>query len=279
MSVLKLKTQGQVLIVERPIPLITSGNINNDEVEVTFDDSWDCENGRFYASFYINSLDDAYIMELAPKEDKTYSCLIPNEMVEKEGTFNVGVWYETGSKRKTSDNKKIPVYQGSVTVGGDSDDKANVLLSSYAKKDEIPTKTSQLENDSGFITADDIPEASQYNFGHGLIENNGSVEVDTDIIAESSDVPRSADVIGNTLNFRGNTESPLGSNIVLFSVDLPEVESGGKIELDSTLTQEGMSADAKAVGERLTNIETMLSGLETVIDESGVIDYDTSFQN
>ena len=35
----------------------------------------------------------------------------------------------------------------------------NVDLTGYAKTEDIPTKTSELENDSGFITADDLPES------------------------------------------------------------------------------------------------------------------------
>lgn len=169
MSVLKLKTQGQVLVVERPIPLITSGNLNNDEVEVTFDDSWDCENGRFYASFYINSLDDAYIMELAPKEDRTYNCLIPNEMVEKEGAFNVGVWCETGNKRKTSDNKKIPVYQGSVTKGQES----------FSAVVEAIEKILQDNNIEGEDTVSKVSNmASSFNEIEKAIDESGVIEYD-----------------------------------------------------------------------------------------------------
>lgn len=49
------------------------------------------------------------------------------------------------------------------TFSGDYNDLTNKptipSLSGYAKKTEVPTKTSQLTNDSGFITAEDIPEA------------------------------------------------------------------------------------------------------------------------
>ena len=173
MSVLKLKTQGQVLVVERPIPLITSGNLNNDEVEVTFDEAWDCENGRFYASFYINSLDDAYIIELAPKEDRTYSCLIPNEMVEKEGTFNVGVYCETGNKRKTSDNKKIMVYQGSVTSGRTS------LSAEFAEIEKILNDNNVEGEDTVSKVANVVGTLTEI---EKLIDESGVIEYDNSFV-------------------------------------------------------------------------------------------------
>lgn len=46
---------------------------------------------------------------------------------------------------------------------------ADVDLSDYALKSEVPAKVSQLENDAGYITADQIPESGpSYNFGEGL---------------------------------------------------------------------------------------------------------------
>ena len=165
MSVLKIRTQDQLIFIEKPVPILTSGNQNNDVLQVTFDETWDCENGVFYASFYIDNPNNAYIIPLTRNEDDSFTCMIPEGVLWKEGAFNLGVWCEFEDKRKTSSNKEIEVYQGAVTnstppaepdTGGGSS--GNVDLSDYAKKDEIPTKTSQLENDSGFITEEDLPE-------------------------------------------------------------------------------------------------------------------------
>lgn len=42
-----------------------------------------------------------------------------------------------------------------------------------------------------------------------------------------------------------------------------EFGSGGSVELDTTLSQEGKAADAKAVGDRIGDIETALTELHT----------------
>ena len=46
---------------------------------------------------------------------------------------------------------------------------ADIDLSDYALKTEVPARVSQLENDAGYITANEIPESGPtYNFGEGL---------------------------------------------------------------------------------------------------------------
>lgn len=172
MSVTKLKTEGQVLIIERPLPLITSGNLNVDEIEVTFDDTWDCENGNFFASFYIDKPEDAYINELATKGDGKYGCLIPNEMVEKEGTFNVGVYCEAGNKRKTSDNKKIMVYQGSVTKGNAS------LSAEFAKIEKILYENNVEGEDTVSKVANVVGTLTEI---EKLIDESGVIEYDSSV--------------------------------------------------------------------------------------------------
>lgn len=48
-------------------------------------------------------------------------------------------------------DSSLTVYGGSMNLLPDT------ILSDYAKTSALPTKTSQLTNDSGFITADDVP--------------------------------------------------------------------------------------------------------------------------
>lgn len=97
------------------MPRITSGNRNIDTVKVTFDESWDCENGKFFASFYIDDPDNASVCDLAKEDERCFGCLIPNEMLEKEGSFVFGVWCESGNKTKTSGEITILVHRGAVT--------------------------------------------------------------------------------------------------------------------------------------------------------------------
>ena len=115
MSVLNIRTQDQLIFIEKPVPILTSGNKNNDVLKVTFDETWDCENGKFYASFYIDDPKDADIISLTRNEDNSFTCLIPNGVLRKEGVFKLGVWCEFGDKTKTSNNKEIRVHQGAVT--------------------------------------------------------------------------------------------------------------------------------------------------------------------
>lgn len=67
------------------------------------------------------------------------------------------------------------------------------------------------------------------------------------------------------------------------SFDTEGVPGGGGtipvIETDTTLTQEGVPADAKAVGDRFNVIEEKLFEVENLIDESGVIAYDNTFKD
>ena len=198
MSVLNIKTQDQLLFIVRPEPIITSGNRNNDMVRVTFDETWRCKDGKFFASFYIDNPDEAYKRELLPESDMCFSCLIPNEVLVKAGTFKIGVWCEFDDKLKTSSNKEVQVHQGAVTnsnpptdtenngnSGGNTSGNTggNIDLSSYAKKSEIPKKTSQLTNDSGFITAKDIPtmptKTSELENNSGFITLEDIPEIDT----------------------------------------------------------------------------------------------------
>lgn len=44
-------------------------------------------------------------------------------------------------------------------------------------------------------------------------------------------------------------------------------EGGGSVTLDTTLTQEGMAADAKAVGDKIGDIETALDGIIAIQNE------------
>ena len=150
MSVLNIRTQDQLIFIEKPVPILTSGNKNNDVLKVTFDETWDCENGKFYASFYIDDPKDADIISLTRNEDNSFTCLIPNGVLRKEGVFKLGVWCEFGDKTKTSNNKEIRVHQGAVTSNEVEENEIDIAVNSakeeYRNELETSIETATGEN-------------------------------------------------------------------------------------------------------------------------------------
>ena len=162
MGRIKIFVRGQELrMISKP--LITSGNKDVDYVDFIFDETWDFKDAKFYASFYMPNSPKPIDVEL-----ENGSCALPRDVTAKAGVFLFNVRCEIGSdKMKTSNIEKYIVSCGELgsdgtggneNTGNSGGSSGNVDLSDYAKKDEIPTKTSQLENDSGFITAEDLPE-------------------------------------------------------------------------------------------------------------------------
>ena len=70
----------------------------------------------------------------------------------------------------------------------------DLIATTYATKDELPTKTSQLENDSGFIKDGDIPtKTSQLENDSGFI-NDGDIPTKTSQLVNDSDFATNASV-------------------------------------------------------------------------------------
>ena len=124
-------------------------------------------------------------------------CIIPSEVLQSEGTMMVGVYgyevegdnlikrysptpvtfyVEKGSYTMTDEPtppspsvveqlqaqitenaNNITTLQGLVSANTQAIETINQVLPTYAKKTEIPTKVSELQNDSGFITSADVP--------------------------------------------------------------------------------------------------------------------------
>lgn len=84
------------------------------------------------------------------------------------------------------------IYVGGVweKLGAQSVD---VDLTEYAKVEDIPTKTSQLENDSGFITADDIPEGGTSDYISRYSEGS-------EVVTETDDEQRVIDAYQNMMS-------------------------------------------------------------------------------
>ena len=73
--------------------------------------------------------------------------------------------------------------------------------------------------------------------------------------AESSSVPNAASVDGNTLKLQRKTTTEDGTETTseLFEVELPEQENS--VEVDTTLSEEGKAADAKATGDKVSELQ------------------------
>lgn len=137
-------------------------------------------------------------------------CIIPSEVLQSEGTMMVGVYgyevegdnlikrysptpvtfyIEKGSytmadeptppspsvveqlqSQITENANNITTLQGLVSANTQAIETINQTLPTLATKDEIPTKVSELQNDSGFITSSDVPtKTSQLQNDSGFI--------------------------------------------------------------------------------------------------------------
>lgn len=74
-------------------------------------------------------------------------------LVDNRG--NANVYYNIPDITSTTDDIIVDKQGG--TLQGDGYCKLTFNSTKYAQKSEVPTKTSDLQNDSGYITADDVP--------------------------------------------------------------------------------------------------------------------------
>lgn len=86
---------------------------------------------------------------------------LPNEGVPQNNTIYFKRNTETDNESTDWYEEYIWVNNGWELIGTTKVDLSKVDLSGYAQKSELPTKTSQLQNDSGYITSDNIPSEIQ----------------------------------------------------------------------------------------------------------------------
>lgn len=99
-------------------PLISSGDVNTDELEVGFDYNWNFTIPvTFYATFYRTTPADSVSVPLNKAAQGVYSCVIPSEMLAEAGTFTFSVYAKNaaGDIVKTSTECKQKVVQGAYT--------------------------------------------------------------------------------------------------------------------------------------------------------------------
>lgn len=130
MLVINVQTKGSALLIEKPLPRITSGGHNYVTLQVTFDETWSCTNGKHFALFRVDNSNKLYNRELNRDKGGSFSCLVPDEVTAKEGIFHFGVWCEADDKRIPSDIKTFRVYQGAVT-SDDTDENETVSLDAF----------------------------------------------------------------------------------------------------------------------------------------------------
>jgi hypothetical protein len=187
-------------------------------------------------------------------------CIIPSEVLQSEGTMMVGVYgyevdgdnlikrysptpvtfyIEKGSytmadeptppspsiveqlqAQITENANNITTLDGLVSANTQAIETINQELPSFAKKTEIPTKTSQLTNDSGYITDGDIPsKTSQLENDSGFITKSVN---DLENYTKTSDLSSVA-TSGNYSDLSGTPDLSVYSLIT---------ETGSKIDLE-----------------------------------------------
>ena len=200
------QTNCQITITREPISCwVAIEDATGNSIHVVFDNG--VMSGATWGDTELNSVEELPTYYQLPYFDEIYD------------------WYTEGDTYLFHSEYELMKYQGGewmAAVEADVSDKQIAdAVRDYIRENPIevpgvPTKTSQLENDSGFITVDDIPEGS------------GSVDL-TDYY----------------------TKQEIDNKGFITADELPE----GTCVIDSTLSIKGAAADAKATGNRLTDIE------------------------
>lgn len=109
MGVIRLHTENEKLIFDEK-PIITSGNININGIDVTFCDKWLSlgETVDFWAVFFKDE------NKIHKRKLENGYCLIPNEVLTQKGLFRFGFYAEAenGEKVKTSRIAEYHIKQG-----------------------------------------------------------------------------------------------------------------------------------------------------------------------
>ena len=152
-----------------------------------------------------------------------------------------------------------------------------VDLSGYVQKSELPTKTSDLQNDSGFISKipDEYITDEELNSKGYLTEHQS-----LDAYAKTADLGDLAKKDSLTASDVGADVSGTASSLVsehnsdeAAHADIRELISelsGQNVELDSSLTQSGKAADAKATGDEIKRVEGKIPSIEGLAKEEDI---------
>ena len=225
--------------------------INNDEFGF-FDNGKRFHIGRSDSQFEIISNSFGLSTDGRESQFTVYSFSVRDNK-SREKIFSIS---EDGIKFKDRNNTEVPVADGS----GFAD------LNEYAKKIElptVPTKTSQLTNDSKFITAAAVDDDSytlqrQLKVGH---------EVDGQLIIGSGSISSTAggfylDATGITFDGRSDTEIPTAGGDFIDISDLASAEDISSLRVGLSKKQDKITVNDVDV----TDIETAdITKLRTIV--------------
>jgi hypothetical protein len=180
--------------------IVTPHTITLNKTEIVNEGEYNINTCEFELSEEYTGLTNMAIFTNGASTFKTMivdnQCVIPYEVLEQEGTLMVGVYgYECDGDNLTKRYSPTPVAfyieKGSYALAQEGEQPSpsvieqmqheieknanditiiNNTLPTLATKEELPTKTGQLTNDSGFITQADVPsKTSQLQNDSGFI--------------------------------------------------------------------------------------------------------------
>ena len=180
--------------------IVTPHTITLNKTEIVNEGEYNINTCEFELSEEYTGLTNMAIFTNGASTFKTMivdnQCIIPYEVLEQEGTLMVGVYgYECNGDNLVKRYSPTPVAfyieKGSYTLAQEGEQPSpsvieqmqqeiekntnditiiNNTLPTLATKEELPTKTSELTNDSGFITQADVPsKTSQLQNDSGFI--------------------------------------------------------------------------------------------------------------
>ena len=129
----------------------------------------------------------------------------------------------------------------------------------------IPTNVSQLTNDSGYITTDNDTTYT--------LTRDGSSIVLTGTDGTTQTVEDLDTIISVDSELSAESENPVQNKVINTAIsNLTSKIDDSLVELDSSLSIEGMAADAKAVGDVISEIQPYFLN----IDYENLLAFDTT---
>ena len=224
-------------------PLISSGDVNTDELEVGFDYNWNFTIPvTFYATFYRTTLADSVSVPLEEVAQGIYNCVIPSEMLAEAGTFTFSVYAknEAGDIVKTSTECRQKVVQGAYTGAAAyidwqafKSDLIDLLNENFAA--DLPESAS-VEEITAALEAAEISETARAELIQA-INQHFDAEIPetatvTEIIEYINDIQTAAEaraVIVTAINTKFSTDIPTDATESEAIAAISEIENGAKI--------------------------------------------------
>lgn len=189
------------------------------------------------------------------------------DIKSRETIFSIGQY---GIEFKDRKNTEVPVADGS----GFAD------LNDYAKKSElptVPTKTSQLTNDSNFIVANHVDETGYYlsdNLNLGL-KNQGTLNISPDGIIHNVDGGFALDDAGITFPSRDSSEIPMANGGFISLNDLASANDVSGLRVGLSKKQNTITVNEVDVTDiktaDITKLRTIVTNLINALSASNLI--------